>query len=107
MSVIFPTSMVGFRVRRRVSRSEEEVVGPTFTPMGLEMPRKNSMCAPSIWRVRSPTQMKCAEVSYQDFWSSAALGMSGDEGVMVEVEGSLRRRVRRCSYSRRRPSWLV
>ena len=29
------------------------------------MPRQNSTCAPSGWRVRSPTQTRWAEVSYQ------------------------------------------
>src|SRR5215218_4421197 len=37
------------------------VVGPILTPMGLAIFETNSMCAPSICRVRSPTQTKCAD----------------------------------------------
>lgn len=81
----------------------DEVVGPIFTPMGFWIPRKNSMCAPSICRVRSPIQMKWAEVSYHDVWSSEGT----DLGALVTLDGSLSFRVRLCSYSRRRPSWLV
>ena len=40
-------------------------VGPIFTPIGLWTPEKNSTCAPSSWRVRSPIQSMCAEQSYQ------------------------------------------
>ena len=41
------------------------MVGPTFMPIGFLMPRMNSTCAPSSWRVRSPIHSKWAEVSYQ------------------------------------------
>ena len=39
--------------RRRASS-----VGPSFTPIGLRMREAKSTCAPSSWRVRSPTQTK-------------------------------------------------
>lgn len=35
----------------------------TLTPNGLETPRRNSMCAPSSWRVRSPIHSMWAEQS--------------------------------------------
>ena len=40
-------------------------VGPSLTPIGLWTPAKNSTCAPSSWRVRSPIQSMWAEQSYQ------------------------------------------
>ena len=40
-------------------------VGPSLTPSGLWTPEKNSTCAPSSSRVRSPIQSMCAEQSYQ------------------------------------------
>ncbi len=40
------------------------VVGPSLTPIGLAIREMKSMCAPSIWRVRSPTQRKCPDSPY-------------------------------------------
>ena len=39
------------------------VVGPIFRPIGLASSAANATCAPSIWRVRSPTHTKCADRS--------------------------------------------
>jgi hypothetical protein len=36
----------------------------TLTPMGFWMPRMNSTCDASSWRVRSPHHRKCALQSY-------------------------------------------
>ena len=41
-------------------------LGPHFRPIGLEIPRIYSTCAPSGWRVRSPIHNICADVSYQE-----------------------------------------
>ena len=37
------------------------VVGPILSPIGLASSSANAMCAPSSWRVRSPTHRKCAD----------------------------------------------
>ena len=50
----------------RLRRSSVGVVsGPTFTPMGLRMPRKNSTWAPSSALVRTPIHGKWVVRSYQ------------------------------------------
>ncbi|MNJ50488.1 hypothetical protein D3C77_457600 [compost metagenome] len=58
-----PGMLFGFRASISGSRSSAVMVGPHLTPMGLEMPRMNSMWAPSNWRVRSPIHSMWAEVS--------------------------------------------
>ncbi len=50
-----PGSALGLSARASAIASSGVLFGPSFTPMGLPIPRKNSMCAPSRWRVRSPT----------------------------------------------------
>ncbi|OUD85198.1 hypothetical protein BC477_12355 [Clavibacter michiganensis subsp. michiganensis] len=40
------------------------VDGPSLTPSGLRTRDRKSTCAPSRSRVRSPIQMKCADVLY-------------------------------------------
>ena len=42
---------------------EERVAGPSLTPIGLRTRLMRSTCAPSSWRVRSPTQTKCPDTS--------------------------------------------
>ncbi len=63
--VSLPGSFSGLSVSIRRSRPSAVSLGPTFMPMGFFTPRQNSTWAPSIWRVRSPIQTMCAEVSYQ------------------------------------------
>ena len=65
--------------------SDAVAVGPILTPSGLCTPEKNSTCAPSGSRVRSPIQSMCAEQSYQSPVSES-------------------RRVSASSYSSSRPS---
>ena len=58
-------------MRAGLSRSQSSstssglAVGPILRPSGLCTPEKNSTCAPSGWRVRSPIQSMWAEQSYQ------------------------------------------
>ena len=49
-------------------------LGPTLQPIGLPTPRRNSTCAPSSWRVRSPIHSMCAEQSYQPPVSESCAG---------------------------------
>ena len=65
ISVSRPGSFAGFSVSIMRSRSSGSCVGPTFMPSGFFTPRRNSTCAPSGWRVRSPIHRKCAEQPYQ------------------------------------------
>ena len=64
-SVSRPGMRPGFRRSHSSSTSSGVAVGPTLTPSGLWTPEKNSTCAPSGWRVRSPIQSMWAEQSYQ------------------------------------------
>ena len=91
MRVTFPMALVGLTMSRRVTSSEEVVVGPTLMPMGFSMPRKYSTWAPFGWRVRSPIQRKWAEVLYQPLpsfagsvwllgWVSEGTGAGRNEG---------------------------
>ncbi len=61
ISVSRPGSPSGSRRSTSSVACSGVVVGPILTPMGLASLETNSMCAPSIWRVRSPTQTKCAD----------------------------------------------
>jgi hypothetical protein len=54
MNVSRPGSLAGFSTWASATASSGETPGPILTPMGLAMPRKYSMCAPSSLRVRSP-----------------------------------------------------
>ena len=58
MSVNRPGSFSGLRMSTSASNSSGVIDGPTFTPIGLAMPRKYSTWAPSSCRVRSPIQGK-------------------------------------------------
>ena len=55
----------GFSRSQSSTTSSGVAVGPSLTPIGLCTPEKNSTCAPSSCRVRSPIQSRCAEQSYQ------------------------------------------
>ena len=57
---------VGLSAWHSSSTSSAVAVGPSFTPIGLWTPCRNSTWAPSPWRVRSPIQSMCAEQSYQE-----------------------------------------
>ena len=65
--------------------------GPALTPIGLAMPRQNSTCAPSSWRVRSPIHRKWARVSYQrpevEFDPGHRLLEAQQQGLVRGVEG--------------------
>ena len=63
MRVSRPASSLGLRTSISRSRSSASSDGPHFMPMGLTMPRQNSTCAPSSWRVRSPIHRKWPEVA--------------------------------------------
>ena len=65
ISVSRPGVRRGFRRSQSSTISSGVAVGPTFSPSGLRTPEKNSTCAPSGWRVRSPIQSMWAEQSYQ------------------------------------------
>ena len=65
ITVSRPGSFCGLSASPRRKRSSTVIEGPAFTPSGFAMPRQNSTCAPSSWRVRSPIHRKCALVSYQ------------------------------------------
>ena len=60
-----PGSLSGLSVSISFSVSSVESDGPHLKPSGLCTPRRNSTCAPSVWRVRSPIHSMCAEQSYQ------------------------------------------
>ena len=64
-SVRRPGRRSGFSRSQSATTSAGLQLGPTFAPTGLLMPARNSRCAPSSWRVRSPTQTMWAEQSYQ------------------------------------------
>ena len=64
ITVSRPGSLPGLSRSHRVSSSSGVVFGPALSPSGLARPRQNSTCALSGWRVRSPTQSRCALVSY-------------------------------------------
>ena len=55
----------GLRRSHSSSTKSAEVEGPILQPIGLPTPRRNSTCAPSSPRVRSPIHSMCAEQSYQ------------------------------------------
>ena len=61
ISVSRPGSFCGLRISVSRTSSAASMLGPTFMPIGLATPRRNSTWAPSGWRVRSPIQRKCAE----------------------------------------------
>ena len=63
MKVKRPGSRSGSRRSIKASASSTVDFGPSFTPIGLRTLDAKSTCAPSNWRVRSPTHMKCAETS--------------------------------------------
>ena len=71
----------GFSLSIRARMYSGVVVGPIFTPSGFDSEARNSTCAPSSCRVRSPTQSRWPDTSY---------GSSVRESI----------RVRACSYSR-------
>ena len=60
ITVSRPGSLSGLSASHRRRRSSTGMVGPALTPIGLAMPRQNSTCAPSSWRVRSPIHRKWA-----------------------------------------------
>ena len=64
-SVSRPGMRSGLSRSQSATSSSGVVVGPTLAPIGLWTPERNSTCAPSSCRVRSPTQRKCAEQAYQ------------------------------------------
>ena len=64
MKVNLPGSRLGSSFSIKASTSSTWVLGPSFTPIGLRILEQKSTCAPSILRVRSPIQTKCAETSY-------------------------------------------
>ena len=65
MRTMRPASFAGLSVSIRRSVSSTESEGPHLKPIGLRTPRRNSTCAPSGWRVRSPIHSMWAEQSYQ------------------------------------------
>src|SRR6266540_1227936 len=65
ISVSRPGVRRGSRRAQIATASSGVALGPSLTPTGLPTPERNSRWAPSNWRVRSPTQSRCAEVSYQ------------------------------------------
>ena len=65
ISVSRPGMRSGFSRAHSSTTSSGVAVGPSLTPIGLCTPEKNSTCAPSSSRVRSPIQSMCAEQSYQ------------------------------------------
>ena len=60
-----PGIRAGLSCAQSSTTSSGVAAGPSLTPSGLCTPAKNSTCAPSGWRVRSPIQSMCAEQSYQ------------------------------------------
>jgi hypothetical protein len=80
---ILPGSRAGLSRSSSASTSPGSAVGPTFTPTGFAMPRKNSTCAPSSWRVRSPIHGRWVVRSYQP---GAAGDPPGLGGLVDEVE---------------------
>ena len=60
ISVIRPGSFAGLRMSSSAAGRRDRGSGPNFMPIGFLMPRMNSTCAPSSWRVRSPIHRKCA-----------------------------------------------
>ena len=69
--------VVGRRRRARASRRS-----------GSARPERNSTCAPSSWRVRSPIQSRCAEQSYQ---SPVRLSRAGERLLVAEQQRLVRR----------------
>ena len=65
ISVSRPGSRAGLSRSASSTTSSGVAVGPSLQPIGLWTPEKNSTCAPSSCRVRSPIQSMCAEQSYQ------------------------------------------
>ena len=65
ISVSRPGMRAGFSFSHSSSTKSAAVPGPILQPIGLPTPRRNSMWAPSSWRVRSPIHSMCAEQSYQ------------------------------------------
>ena len=64
MNVSRPGIRPGLSRSASATASSGVAVGPSLTPIGLRHPEKNSTCAPSSSRVRSPIQSMCAEQSY-------------------------------------------
>ena len=60
-SVILPGMLSGFKCFTKETTPSPSDLSEILIPIGLEMPLKYSMCAPSGWRVRSPHHKKCAE----------------------------------------------
>ena len=59
-----PGVLLGLSAAMRETRSDGSILSLTFTPNGLPTPRRNSRCAPSNCRVRSPHHSMCPEQSY-------------------------------------------
>ena len=64
ISVRRPGSFCGLRISINCSNSSGFSDGPHFMPIGFFTPRKNSTCAPSGCRVRSPIHSMWADTSY-------------------------------------------
>src|SRR5678815_271784 len=64
MMVRRPGVLFGLSVVTRPCSHSAVIAGPIFTPMGLEMPRKNSTCAPSSAAVRMPIHGMCVDRLY-------------------------------------------
>ena len=58
MTASLPGVFSGLKEWIMVTRSLGSILSLTLTPMGLPMPRMNSTCAASSWRVRSPHHRK-------------------------------------------------
>ena len=61
MSVILPGTFSGFSDFTSDTTESPSDLSEILIPIGLDTPRKYSMCAPSGCRVRSPHHKKCAE----------------------------------------------
>ena len=63
MKVRRPGSRSGSTLSMIRRRSSVSASAETLTPTGLRTEATKSMWAPSRWRVRSPTQTKCPDVT--------------------------------------------
>ena len=84
MSVSRPGSFCGLSTSTSASSSSGVIDGPTFTPIGLAMPRKYSTWAPSSGRVRSPIQGKWVQRLYH--LSRSAGHLPGLGLLVIEVQ---------------------
>ena len=62
-----PGTLSGFKCFTKETTPSPSDLSEILIPIGLEMPLKYSMCAPSGWRVRSPHHKKCAERNQKSF----------------------------------------